>query len=101
VVTHFIDLPAESGHLEFLEVTDPAGTVAQFIKKKGPGVHHLSFLLRRGELESVSQNILKEGFKLIYPQPKKGAHGMRVNFIHPSSAGGILVEIMEPQGEND
>jgi methylmalonyl-CoA/ethylmalonyl-CoA epimerase len=95
VVTHFVDLPAEPGHLEFLEVTDPQGTVAQFIEKRGPGVHHLSFLLPRGELDATSDRLKKDGFRLVYEQPRLGAHSMRVNFVHPSTAGGLLVEIME------
>lgn len=95
VVTHFVDLPAQPGHLEFLEVSDPQGTVAKYIEKRGPGVHHLSFLLDRGTLESTCARLLKEGFRLTYDLPRAGAHGMRVNFIHPASAGGLLIEVME------
>lgn len=99
VVTHFVDLPAEPGHLEFLEVSDPKGTVAQFIEKRGPGIHHLSFLLPVGELESTCRRLGQEGFRLVYERPRMGAHSMRVNFIHPASAGGVLVEVMEPAPE--
>ncbi len=97
VVAHFVELPAEPSHLEFLEVSDPHGTVAQFIQKKGPGIHHLSFVLEAGELDAACARLASEGFRLIYPQPRPGAHAMRINFVHPSTAGGILVEIMEPQ----
>ncbi|MDR3608115.1 MAG: VOC family protein [Oligoflexia bacterium] len=98
VRTHFLPiLPDATGsHLEFLEVTDPAGTVAQFIEKRGPGIHHLSFTVPAGQLDSLCQQIRAEGFRLIYDQARPGAHQMRINFIHPSSAGGILIEIMEP-----
>ncbi len=99
VVTHFVDLPAEPAHLEFLEVTDTQGTVAQFIKKRGPGIHHLSFLLDDGMLESTCGRLAKEGFRLIYDRPRAGAQAMRVNFIHPASAGGVLVEVMERGGQ--
>ncbi len=96
VVTHFLPLPIEQGFLEFLEPTDPAGTVAQFIAKRGPGIHHLSFRVEKGELDPLCAQLLKEGFRLIYPAPRVGAHSMRINFIHPASAGGMLIEIMEP-----
>jgi len=96
VRTHFLDLPREPARLELLEVLDPQGTVARFIQKRGPGIHHLSFRLKKGELDPVSTQLRASGFKLIYDAPKSGAHAMRINFIHPASAGGILVELMEP-----
>lgn len=96
VRAHFLKLPLEEGHLELLETTDPEGTVAKFIQKRGPGIHHLSFKLVRGELERVCDLLKNEGYRLIYPAPKAGAHQMRINFIHPASAGGMLIELMEP-----
>ncbi len=96
VVTHFLPLPVVQGHLELLEVTDPAGTVAKFLAKRGPGIHHLSFLLGRGELDGLTERLKAEGYRLIYDQARPGAHQMRINFIHPASASGILIEIMEP-----
>ena len=98
VITHFLPLPKteKTSSLEFLEPTDPEGTVAKFMKKKGPGIHHLSFSLNKGELDSLSKRLRSEGFQLLYDHAQAGAHGMRVNFIHPASAGGILIELMEP-----
>lgn len=100
VVTYFLPLqPDASGaHLEFLEVTDPEAAVAQFIKKRGPGIHHLSFTVSPGELEPLSAQLKAAGYRMIYDQPRSGAHQMKINFIHPSSAGGMLIELMEPQG---
>lgn len=99
VKTHFVPLPREQASLEFLEVTDPTGTVAKFIEKRGPGIHHLSFRVTRGELDPLCSRIRSEGYRLIYDVPRSGAHSMRINFIHPASAGGILIELMEPAGE--
>jgi methylmalonyl-CoA epimerase len=96
VRAHFLPLPAKQAHLELLEVTDPEGTVAKFIAKRGPGIHHLSFTLGKGELEHISAELRQAGYRLIYDAPRKGAHQMRINFIHPSSAGGILIELAEP-----
>ena len=97
VKTHFLPLPLVQGSLELLEVTDPQGTVAKFIEKRGPGIHHLSFEVSTGDLEPLTQTLKTSGYRLIYDAPKTGAHGMRVNFIHPASAGGILIELMEKQ----
>ena len=100
VKTHFLALPNQPSFIELLEVTDPKGTVAKFIEKRGPGIHHLSFELQSGELDSLSQTLRTEGYRLIYDTPQDGAHSMRINFIHPASAGGILIELMEPQGRS-
>jgi methylmalonyl-CoA epimerase len=98
VVTHFLPLPVVQGHLEFLEVSDPQGTVAKFIEKRGPGIHHLSFQVKKGDLDPLCARLRAEGYRLIYEAARPGAHAMRVNFIHPASASGILIEVMEPQG---
>jgi len=100
VVTHFLPLPQEQASLELLEISDPQGTVAQFIQKRGPGIHHLSFQVATGELEPLCSRLKANGYRLVYESPKAGAHEMRVNFIHPSSAGGILIELMEAQVES-
>ena len=95
VVTHFLPLPREQASLELLEVSDPQGTVAKFIQKRGPGIHHLSFEVPSGELDGLCTRLAKDGYRLIYDLPRAGAHQMRVNFIHPASAGGILIEVIE------
>ena len=95
VNVHFFELEGKPPHLELLEVEDPEGAVAKFIQKRGPGIHHLSFLLGPGELDSVCAKLRTEGFKFTYEVPKLGAQNMRINFIHPASAGGVLIELME------
>ncbi|MEO5970551.1 MAG: VOC family protein [Bdellovibrionia bacterium] len=102
VMTHFLPLPLHglenSFNLEFLEPLDPEkGPIANFLKKKGPGIHHLAFSVNPGELELLSERLRKEGFRLIYDKAQPGAHGAKVNFIHPAFAGGILIELMEPR----
>jgi len=96
VNTHFIPLPMERGFVELLEPTDQAGSVQKSIDKRGPGVHHLSFAVKKGELEPLVKQLRSEGYRFIYEEPKLGAHSMKVNFIHPACAGGILIELMEP-----
>tara|TARA_Y100000590_G_scaffold470061_1_gene661708 strand:- start:5148 stop:5564 length:417 start_codon:yes stop_codon:yes gene_type:complete len=99
VKTHFIELPKEKTNLELLEVISDSSPVEQFLKKRGPGVHHLSFQTDPGGLDALSEKLRSEGYPLIYDQPRLGAHNMRVNFIHPKATGGVLIEIMEPHHE--
>jgi methylmalonyl-CoA epimerase len=98
VVTHFLPLPVRETTLELLEVTDPQGTVAKFIEKRGPGIHHLSFELPLGSLDGACSALKQAGYRLVYDQPRDGAHQMRINFLHPATAGGLLIELMEPRG---
>jgi hypothetical protein len=65
------------------------------MQKRGAGIHHLSFTVKKGELDSLLGKLRANGIRLIYDQPKAGAHQMRINFIHPASAGGMLIELME------
>ncbi len=95
VTTHFLPFPAGVASIELLEVTDPEGTVAKFIAKRGPGIHHLSFTVDAGKLDPLCAELKRAGVRLIYDAPQKGAHSMRINFIHPASAGGMLLEVME------
>ena len=95
VDVHFFNLAGEPPHLELLEVQDPEGAVAKFIQKRGPGIHHLSFEVESGKLDPLVEILRKEGYRFTYEQPKMGAQNMRINFIHPATAGGILIELME------
>ena len=99
VVVHFFELQGTPPHLELLEVQDPDGSVAKFIQNRGPGIHHLSFMVDAGKLDELCDKLKKEGFKFIYEQPKMGAQDMRMNFIHPKTAGGVLIELMEPAND--
>ncbi len=95
VNVHFFNLTGEPPHLELLEVMDPSGSVAKFIEKRGPGIHHLSFQVESGSLDSLCETLKQEGFRFTFDAPKRGAQNMRINFIHPSTAGGVLIELME------
>ncbi len=100
VNVHFFSPTGHPPHLELLEVKDPAGSVAKFIEKRGAGIHHLSFLVDPGTLDALCAKLIREGFKFTYEQPKRGAQNMRINFIHPATAGGVLVELMEAADAN-
>ena len=98
VDTTWIPLPPIAGHVELLEPTDPSSTIQLFLDKTNrDGVHHLSF--RVEDIKAVSARLEAAGFKLIYPEPRPGAHDCLVNFIHPKTTGGVLLEITEKQGK--
>lgn len=93
VITHFLKPQPSQPAVEILEVTDPQGVVAKYLDKKGSGIHHLSFMVTA--LDALSAELKAQGMRLIYDSPKRGAHHTRVNFIHPESTGGVLIEISE------
>jgi methylmalonyl-CoA epimerase len=80
-------------HLEFLEPARPDAPIAQFLEKRGEGIHHIAF-----HVPSVAQALhdaAGRGAKLIDPVPRPGARGRRVGFVHPSAYHGVLVEFVE------
>ncbi|MEW9669649.1 methylmalonyl-CoA epimerase [Ammoniphilus sp. 3BR4] len=85
-------------HLELLEATSPESPIAQFIEKKGEGIHHIALQVD----DSVDRlGYLKEkGIKLIHEVPKQGAHGNLVAFLHPKSTNGVLLELCQPQSKD-
>lgn len=95
VRTYFFTAAEGSPHIELLEPMNDEGAVAKYLAKRGPGIHHISFRLPKGALEETCRKLTENAFKLLYDAPKIGAHNMRINFIHPQSAGGVLVELME------
>jgi methylmalonyl-CoA epimerase len=93
VVTHFhVAAPAQTA-VELLEPTDPQGVIAKFLQKRGPGIHH--FCVRVGDIEGCSAKLRAQGIRLVYDTAQNGAHSRKVNFVHPSSTGGVLIEISQ------
>lgn len=80
--------------LELLEATAPESPIAKFIEKRGPGLHHIT--LRVDDIHAALHHLKARGAKLVDEQPRPGAEGALVAFIHPSSAHGVLVELKEP-----
>jgi methylmalonyl-CoA epimerase len=81
--------------LELLEPTSHSSTIAKFIAKRGEGLHHVS--LRVPDLHAVVERLKKDGVRLVSDEIKIGAGGHRYIFVHPSSAGGVLLELVEAQ----
>ncbi|MCB0421601.1 MAG: methylmalonyl-CoA epimerase [Bdellovibrionales bacterium] len=82
-------------NIELLEPLSEDSPIAIFLKKRGPGVHHLC--LRVDDIKPVVQKLKQSGVRLINEEPRPGAHGTQVVFIHPKSAGGVLLEISQPR----
>jgi len=78
---------------ELLEPRDPDHTVAKFLAARGPGIHHVS--LEIADLEAALARAKDAGVRLIDEQPRAGADGTRIAFLHPKSLGGVLVELCE------
>lgn len=79
--------------LEVIAPSDPDSPVARFLARRGPGLHHVA--LRVPALEPVLRDLAAAGVRLIDAEPRAGAHGRRIAFLHPESCGGVLVELVE------
>lgn len=82
------------GKLELLQPLSPDTPVGRFLAKRGSGLHHVAY--RVSDLEGALRTLEERGVELIDREPRPGAHGHRVAFLHPRSTGGVLVELVEP-----
>ncbi|MBX3102673.1 MAG: methylmalonyl-CoA epimerase [Bacteroidetes bacterium] len=80
--------------IELLEATGPDSAIAKYIAKKGEGIHHIAFQVE--DIEAEMARLRTAGFQLLNEQPKRGADNMRICFVHPRSANGVLIELCEP-----
>lgn len=89
--------PIGQSTLEYLESTDPEGPIGKFLEKRGPGIHHIAFEV--DDVDAAVKELLAKGVRMIDKEPRKGAHGNRIAFIHPAETQGVLIEICQPSGE--
>lgn len=90
VKTAFAAIDAHA-HIELLEPTSADSPIGKFIASKGEGLHHLCFKVK--DVAGKQRELESKGYRFIYPAPRPGAGGCMVNFLHPKSTGGVLVEI--------
>jgi methylmalonyl-CoA/ethylmalonyl-CoA epimerase len=88
-----VKLDAGGSHLELLESTDEGGPIARWVAKRGAGIHHLT--LRVADLPATLRELEAAGVELIDREPRVGAGGARIAFLHPRSTAGILIELCE------
>jgi methylmalonyl-CoA epimerase len=91
VRAHFI--PVGQSSLELLEATAPDSAIAKYVEKRGPGIHHIT--LRVDDISGALEQLKSRGVRLVDEQPRPGAEGALVAFVHPSAAHGVLVELKE------
>jgi methylmalonyl-CoA epimerase len=86
-------LPVGESRLELMEATSENSEVAKFIAKRGEGLHHVC--LRVPDLAAVIERLKDDGVRLVSNEIKIGAGGHRYVFVHPASAGGVLLELVD------
>lgn len=91
VKTAFI--PVGEVSIELLESIEPDGPIAKAIEKRGEGIHHIAYQVE--DIEAALAAMKAKGVRLIDEQPRQGAHGAKIAFIHPKASLGVLVELCE------
>jgi len=86
-------IPVGESRIELIESTDPNGPIAQFIERRGEGIHHIA--LEVDHIEDALQKLKERGVQLIDEKPRIGAHKMKIAFLHPKSTKGVLLELCE------
>lgn len=92
--------PISGTRIELIHPLRGEGPVARFLEKKGGGLHHLCF--RTDDIDADMARLKERGYRFLSEEPRPGAHGTRVAFIHPKDADGVLIELAEhPCTEED
>lgn len=86
-------IPLGESRLELLEATSEDSTIAKFIAKRGEGLHHVC--LRVPDLPAAVNRLKEDGVRLVSEEIKTGAGGHKYVFVHPSSTGGVLLELVQ------
>jgi methylmalonyl-CoA/ethylmalonyl-CoA epimerase len=87
-------LDVGDGHVELLAALGEDTPVGRFLKRRGPGLHHVAY--RVHDIDAALHEARAAGLQLLDEQPRDGIRGSRVAFLHPSSTGGVLTEIVQP-----
>lgn len=92
VTTAFAPIGGDA-QLELLEPYGENGPIHNYLSKKGPGLHHICFKVK--DVKAKSEELKEKGYVMLNAEPVIGAHSCLVNFIHPKSTGGVLIEISQ------
>tara|TARA_B100000902_G_scaffold24145_3_gene29041 strand:+ start:4439 stop:4852 length:414 start_codon:yes stop_codon:yes gene_type:complete len=96
VVARFLSTSGESDiapRIELLQATGPETPIGRFIERRGEGIQQIAF--RVDDIQSTIEILMDNGVNMIDENPRKGAHGSLIAFVHPKSTGGVLVEIVQ------
>jgi methylmalonyl-CoA/ethylmalonyl-CoA epimerase len=86
-------LPLGETHIELLEPLSQDSPVGKFLEKRGPGIHHVA--VRVKDIRASLAKLKEKGTRLIDETPRQGARGCLVAFVHPASANGVLLELVQ------
>ena len=86
-------IPVGESKIELIESTDPEGTIAKFIERRGEGLHHLA--LETTNIQEALGTVAGKGLTLIDEKPRKGVENTRIAFLHPRTTGRVLIELVE------
>jgi len=92
-------LPVGEPRIELLEPLNDDSPIARFLDRRGPGLHHIC--LRVSNIRMAMAQLSDEGYQLLSEEPMRGAHDCLVCFVHPKSAGGVLIELSQPAVGSD
>ena len=88
-----IFLDVGGGYLELLEPLDDEGTIATYLEEHGPGIHHLAFAPE--DVQAALETARDLDIRLVDEEPREGAWGHEVAFLHPEDTGGVLLEFVQ------
>lgn len=91
-------VPCGDSAIELLEPTAPDSPIAAFLERRGPGVHHVC--LGSDDVRTDDRRLREAGFDVLRPEPTRGAEGCWVQFVHPRSTGGVLLELSQPDADD-
>ena len=91
VRAHFV--PVGGATLELLEPTSPDSPIAKYVEKRGPGIHHIALCV--DDIHGVLKRLKERGIRLVDNEPRLGAEGALVAFVHPASTHGVLIELTQ------
>jgi methylmalonyl-CoA/ethylmalonyl-CoA epimerase len=86
-------IPCGAMRIELLEPTSPESPIARFLERRGPGLHHVC--LASDDLAADDARLRQGGYQLLRDAPSRGAGGTWIQFVHPRSAGGVLIELAQ------
>ena len=86
-------LPIGESRIELLEATSGDSPISKFLEKRGPGIHHIA--VRVDDIRAALTDLKQKGARMIDEEPRPGAGGCLVAFVHPSSTGGVLLELVQ------
>jgi methylmalonyl-CoA/ethylmalonyl-CoA epimerase len=90
-----LSAPGDTGAaVQLLAPLRPDSPIGKFLDRNGPGIQQMAY--RVADIDAACADLRAKGVRLLYPEPRRGTAGSRVNFVHPKDAGGVLVELVQP-----